>query len=114
MGEVPADLDNQVIAIIAESQGKDPKVVERQTTLRELDVNSIDVVDIAIKLSTILGVDIPCRDFGELWGGEVPVSGLNPSSYEKVSASSERDPTVEDLLNFVRARVASTPEAVSA
>ena len=99
--------DDDIRSVLIESQGCEASEVSDAMTLAELDVDSIDVVDIACKLKKRLNIDINCQKFGTLWGGDVPATGFNtrrkigesmpPGELNKI-----RSATVAEFITFVR------------
>lgn len=107
----PQITDDAIRQILAQSQGLTLDDFNDEMTLAELDVNSTDVLDIACHLQGQLGINIGCGEFGRLWGGEVPPSGLNPrsrkagESIQPAELANIRKSTVGDYIAFVREHI---------
>jgi len=58
----PSDSSTVVIDIIAKELGIDPATVIETTTLEELDVESLDLIQICFELEEIYDIEIPYED----------------------------------------------------
>lgn len=53
---------DKVAAALAEKTGKDPSAIQAQTTFEELDLDSLDTVDILMGLEDTFGVSLELSD----------------------------------------------------
>ena len=87
----PSDLEQNVIAIVAEALGAVPEDVKLHSSLiDDLGAESIDFIDIVFRLESAYNLLIPEE---ELWAGSMQVGANDPAAIEQgVSSLREKMP----------------------
>lgn len=108
-------LQDLVVGAIKDSQGLNKEdEVNLDETLENLDLESIDIRDVAFRLEA-LGIDISEKQIQDLWNGHYPVQGglsgrtSNGEVVRKVPLAAGEElpkPTVRSLIEAARTKYA--------
>ncbi|MFG1346956.1 acyl carrier protein [Xanthobacter autotrophicus DSM 431] len=72
-----ADIDGrkgEILAVIAEEAGVDPAIVDRDTSVADLGIGSLDLIELIFKIEERFGIEVPSE--GPLENTDVKVFEL--------------------------------------
>ncbi len=66
MQEATADLEVQVISLVAKSKSLDPAAITPQTTFDDLNIDSLDKINLSFEVEELFGIQIPDASLNSL------------------------------------------------